>query len=245
MTRVVIQAGHCHRTTGNTGTRSADGFTEQQFSWAVSNMARDLLNGDGYDTTVILADPPTSAYRGQAFVAVHADGNNNPAVRGASVGYRTDEGKRLATAWKDAYRQLGWPSGFRADNYTAALGGYYGTTKAISQGNRFACIIEAGFLTNPAEANMLRSAAGQQRCAEAIRRAINAVLTAPAKPAPRPEEPDDMDPAALVILTYNAILGRNPENLWAIGQWVDHIKAHGQVSFVAAIANSDEAKNRR
>lgn len=65
-----------------------------------------------------------------------------------------------------------------------------------------------------------------------------------AKPAPRPEEPD-MDPAALVILTYNSILGRNPENLWAIGQWVDHIKAHGQLSFVSAVANSDEAKQRQ
>lgn len=64
-------------------------------------------------------------------------------------------------------------------------------------------------------------------------------------PITAPQEEPDMDPAALVVVTYNAVLGRNPENLWVIGQWVDHIKAHGQLSFVSAVANSTEAKNRQ
>ena len=177
MSTVIIQAGHCHRRTGSTGTRSQDGYTEQQFTWSVSNAAAALLKRDGHDARVILADPASSAqYRGDVFVAIHADGNNSPKVKGASVGYRTNEGKALAHAWKAAYKALGWSHGFRGDNYTPALGGYYGTKRAVAQGNRRACILEFGFLTNPTEVAELRSSAGQARAAQSVRRAVNAVL---------------------------------------------------------------------
>lgn len=191
MTRVVIQAGHCHRRTGAVGTSSPDGYREQQFAWAVANRAVSLLRDDGHAALVIEADVPPHSYRGDAFVAVHADGNGNPSVKGASVGYRTEEGKALAHAWKTAYRSLGWGHGFRGDNYTAALSGYYGSKRAVAQGNRAACIIEAGFLTNPAESNELRSRAGQERCAQAIRQAVNAVLGV-ATPSQSPTEEFDM-----------------------------------------------------
>jgi N-acetylmuramoyl-L-alanine amidase len=198
MARIVIQAGHCHRRTGAVGTSSPDGFTEQQFTWPTSNRAAELLRGDGHDAAVILADPTSGPnYRGDAFVAVHADGNPSAGVRGASVGFRTPEGKALAHAWKHHYHQLGWPT-FRGDNYTAALSGYYGTKAAIAQGNRAACIIEAGFLTNPAEANQLRTAGGQERCAEAIRRAVNALF-----PPPRPAAgQEDTYMGATIIALY-------------------------------------------
>lgn len=217
MTRIVIQAGHCHRKTGVVGTRSADGFTEQQFTWPVANRAARLLHTDGHDLAVILADEPSDRYRGDAFVAVHADGNNSPSVGGASVGYRTEQGKALAHAWKAAYRALGWTSGFRSDNYTDALSGYYGTKRAVAQGNRRACIIEAGFLTNPTEAAQLSSEAGQDRCAQAIRRAVNAVLgiatpTTPT-PAPTPQEDDMADYLAQIDAIYQARWNRglNPD----------------------------------
>lgn len=65
------------------------------------------------------------------------------------------------------------------------------------------------------------------------------------------QEADDMDPRALVVLTYNAILGRNPESLEVIAQGAAAIANHpggereGQNAFVASVANSDEAKARR
>jgi len=105
----------------------------------------------GWTVRVIDADPSDSAYRGDAFVAIHADGSSNPSARGASVGYRTFEGARLGAAWKTAYTRRGFPGGFRPDNYTSNLSGYYGTRKAVSQNNRRAIIIEAGFLTNPSD----------------------------------------------------------------------------------------------
>lgn len=184
----MVQAGHCHRKTGSIGTRSADGFTEQEFTWAVANRAVDLLRGDGFAALTIQADVPDHSYRGDAFVAIHADGSNSPSVGGASVGYRTDEGRDLAVAWKSAYGDLGWRHGFRSDNYTAALGGYYGVKRAIAQGNTRACIIEAGFLTNPAEASELSSREGQERCAQAIRAAIGATFGQPI--VPESQEPE-------------------------------------------------------
>lgn len=223
MAVIVLQAGHCHRRTGVVGTRAANGFTEQQFTWPVANKAAQLLNADGHLARVILADPPsTRSYAGEAFVAVHADGNNSPSVGGASVGYRTEQGKALAHAWKAAYRALGWTGGFRNDNYTDALSGYYGTKRAVALGNRRACIIEAGFLTNPAEAAQLSSEAGQDRCAQAIRRAVNAMFgVASTTPAPQ-EDPlvYTLDEARDAVRgAYTDIVGRTPDGadaeMWA------------------------------
>ena len=62
---------------------------------------------------------------------------------------------------------------------------------------------------------------------------------------------DDMDPRALVVLTYNAILDRNPESLKVITDGVKAITGHpggereGQNAYVAHIANSPEAKQRQ
>ena len=74
------------------------------------------------------------------------------------------------------------------------------------------------------------------------------ILPALRGPAPIKDD-DDMDPAALVILTYNAILGRNPEEpkdnpLRVIAEGVAEIEKYGQLHFVARVANSDEAKAR-
>jgi len=61
-----------------------------------------------------------------------------------------------------------------------------------------------------------------------------------------PQEDDDMGPAAFVVVTYYAILGRRPESLQTIAKWVEMIqKANdGGNSFISAVANSDEAKAR-
>ncbi len=191
MAHVVIQAGHCFRTAGSTGTRAASGRpTEQQVAWDVSQRAAAILTRHGHTPTVIVADPDKrTAYRGDCFVAVHCDGSTSPAAKGASVGYRTAQGQALAHAWKQAYARRGWV-GFRADNYTAALQGYYGTRRAIEQGNRAACIIEAGFLTNPGDAAQLSSSDGRERVALAIADAVNALHP----PTRRPKDDFDMTP---------------------------------------------------
>lgn len=169
MGHVVIQMGHVPRTQGKTGTQG-----EQDFARGAAGHAAGRLGWDGHVATVIGADDPVP--RSDVFVAIHCDGSNSPQASGASVGYRNAEGARIASAWKAAYQQLGWSRGFRADNYTKALAEYYGTGRAARAGTPFAFILEAGFLTNPADRALLANADGHVRCAEAIRQAVRAVL---------------------------------------------------------------------
>lgn len=174
MPRLVIQQGHCYRTTGATGTGG-----EQQFATSVASRCVDLLDGvRGWDVVPVLADAPQSAYRGEAFVAVHADGSVSPGAHGASVGYQTPEGQAVAHAWLTHYHRLGW-SGFRPDNYTSALAGYYGVRNSVSAGNRSAFILEAGFLTNPIDRAQLQSPAGVTRVATAIGYALGILTNSP------------------------------------------------------------------
>lgn len=180
MPTLVVQMGHCYRTTGATGTTG-----EQAFTSAVGDACVRLLNGrDGWTVRKILADAPSTDYRGDAFVAVHCDGSTSTTARGASVGYRTPEGQALGQAWKRAYAARGW-EGFRVDNYTTALAQYYGTGTAVAQGTRRSIIVESGFLTNPEDRAVLHAAGGPARVALAIGDALGIAT-------PVQEEDDDM-----------------------------------------------------
>lgn len=193
MALVVLQAGHCFRKTGATGTGGLDASpTEQEFAWAACNRAATMLRDAGHQARVVLADVASSEYRGDAFAAVHCDGSTSRSARGASVGYRTSEGQRFAAAWKRHYQAAGWAGGWRPDNYTSALAGYYGTKRAVGEGNRHAFIAEAGFLTNPQDEALLSLPHGPERFARALTAAV-VELFGGHIPAPDvPEEEDDM-----------------------------------------------------
>lgn len=171
MPTLVVQCGHVGRTSGNTG---APG--EREFTARVGEACARLLGRRGWSIRVVPADPVRAAYRGDAFVAVHADGNNNPDVDGASVGYQTTEGRQLAEAWRSAYQLLGWSGPWHRDNYTTNLSGYYGVSYAVGQGNRRACIVECGTITNPAERAAMTSQDGVDRVALAIGMALGILL---------------------------------------------------------------------
>lgn len=202
MALIVVQAGHCHRRTGATGTGGLDGDpTEQEFAWAAANRTAALLRTAGHQARVILADEPSDRYRGDGFIAIHCDGSTSRSARGASVGYRNSDGQRFAHAWKRAYARGGW-SGFRADNYTAALAGYYGVKRAVGVGNRRAFIAEAGFLTSPADEALLSGPRGTERFARAVADAVAEIFggRAPAG-APTPTAPPEEDDVSLEEMT--------------------------------------------
>lgn len=162
MPELIVQMGHCYRTTGATGT---DG--EQNYATKVADACQRLLHGKGgWVVNPTLADE--NDYRGDAFVAIHCDGSVSQSARGASIGYRTPEGQAFGQAWKRAYAARGWPGGFRPDNYTAALQGYYGVRNAVSAGTRRAFIAECGFLTNQQDRTALTTGLGVERVALAI-----------------------------------------------------------------------------
>jgi hypothetical protein len=135
--------GHSGRTSGATG---APG--EMAFNEAVGAACARLLNRDGWQVRCIRADPAASAYRGNAFVAVHADGSTNPRVRGASVGYQGTAGARVANDWRSAYVARGFTGPWHTANYTTNLSEYYGVRIARQEGNHRACIVECGTITN-------------------------------------------------------------------------------------------------
>lgn len=176
MALIVIQAGHYPRKTGATGTGGLDGDpTEQEFNIAAAQACATEIAKIGHQARVIWADVPNDHYRGAGFVAIHCDGSLNRTARGASVGYRNNAGHDFAQAWKQAYYNEGW-RGFRPDNYTLALSGYYGTRRALEAGNPRAFIAEAGFLTNPQDEAMLSLPGGPLRFARSIAKAVQAVF---------------------------------------------------------------------
>lgn len=211
MNRLVVQRGHVARTTGATGTQTADGkLTEQGFA----RLAADAIVGafDRYPTievSVIDADVPSSLYDGDAFVALHCDGSTNSAAHGACTGYRTPEGSALARLWKAAYYDLGWSGGWVADNYTAALAGYYGVARAVEEGNRAAVILEHGHLTNAGDAKLLAPKAGPERTARALVRAVTAWFGIP----PIADDDEEGDRMALAVI----VKGDKRGDGWVLG----------------------------
>lgn len=149
---VVIQLGHCYRTSGFTGTSGHRG-TEQEFVSQVGKKMAELLTLRGYDAITVLADQRPLP-RANVFVALHQDGSVNSSARGASVGYPPNDrsGREIAQIWKAHYTKAGWPSGFRPDNYTKALKTYYGFRR-IHADAKF--LIEHGFATNVTDANWM------------------------------------------------------------------------------------------
>lgn len=164
MPTLIVQMGHCYRTTGATGTTG-----EQQYATDVAKACQVQLHGrGGWSVKSILADEGAASYRGDAFVAIHCDGSLNTSARGASIGYQSAAGQAFGQAWKRAYASRGWTGGFRGDNYTAALAQYYGVRNAINVGNSRAFIAECGFLTSPADRALLTGPGGPDRVALAI-----------------------------------------------------------------------------
>lgn len=180
MARVLLQMGHCFRKTGATGTQGLDGDpTEQEFAHAACEGAALLLAAAGHDPEVMFADEARSAYAdADAFIAVHCDGSTSGTARGASTGYRNADGAHLAAAFKQAYSEEGW-TGWRPDNYTPALAGYYGVRYAVEGGTSYAMIAEAGFLTSPADEGRLSLPEGPARVARAITAAVVSIFGGP------------------------------------------------------------------
>lgn len=167
MAVIALQRGHCFRKTGATGT-----YKEQEFAAGVGAITADLLRQRGHHVYLLTADEPVPG--ADVFVALHTDGATNPARRGASVGYPSAEGGRLARAWKAAHQLHGYPGGFLPDNYTDALRGYYGFGRSSA---RWEFLAEHGTTTNPDDVAWLF--ANIARCAQAHVDAIGAVVGHP------------------------------------------------------------------
>lgn len=178
---LVIQSGHYGRTSGATG-----GPGERELMIRYARAAKDLVDQvPGWEAVIIPADAdvegdddPYQRYRGDAFIALHADATGSSSARGGSVGYRNTPGRELAHAWKDAWRaEVGDNiAPYRADNYTTNLSGYYGTRRAVAVGNTRCCIVEHGFMTNSTEREYLELESTVQKAARAVCKAVTGTI---------------------------------------------------------------------
>jgi hypothetical protein len=205
MSVVVLQRGHCFRTSGVTGTAH-----EQEYTEAACAAAATALEAVGHDARIINADVALSNYAGDYFIAIHADGFKKISAHGASVGWRTTADKTMAQIWKQEYLNAGWNRGFRADNNTKDLHLYYGTGNAHAKDTPRAICIEAGFLTNPTDAGILLSSAGPKMMATAIVETIQQLEGTPA-PVIHPMSMEDVvtpqDKKDIVALLLSTDLG--------------------------------------
>lgn len=238
MPTLVVQMGHAGRTRGATGTAG-----EQEFTQRVGAACVRLLDGrGGWKVRLIQAD--TGTYTGDAFVAVHADGSTNITLGGASVGYQNQAGQAAAQAWKRAYEARGWPGGFHPDNYTTNLAQYYGVRSAVAAGNKAAIIVEAGYLTNPANRTWITSDAGVDRVALAIGDAFGIQLDH--TPAIEQEEPmsvvfahgDNRDPMPNSKYAWGDVVFKiefaHPYPVVAVRTRIDTAQEPGYKAWIAA-----------
>jgi N-acetylmuramoyl-L-alanine amidase len=166
--RVALQAGHWRvdevpeelvNLKGNTGAYGG-GRTERDVNLAIAEAAAAILRDAGVIVDVLPSTIPPD-YEADAFVAIHADGNPNPEVRGykAAAPRRDRSGKsgRLLELVENAY---GEATGMQKDpNVTRNMRGYYAFNwrkyEHALHPMTPAIILETGFLTSPRDRRII------------------------------------------------------------------------------------------
>ena len=168
--RVGLQAGHWKnaalpaslaRLRSSTGTAAA-GRTEVALNLDLANRTARLLRAQGIVVDILPATVPTG-YRADAFVAIHADGNNSTRARGYKVASRW----RSGVAFRDEIlvetlsQTYGDMTGLPRDSaITRNMRGYYAFNTWLGDDSRIsqltpAAIIETGYMTNAADRAIL------------------------------------------------------------------------------------------
>ena len=168
--KVGIQVGHLHsaelppelaRLRTSTGAYAA-GVQEVEVNLAVVHAAAALLQAEGVEVEILPATIPPG-FDADAFIAVHADGNNNATVRGYKVSppWRASPASRLLVA--ALLEHYGQTTGLPVDlnGVTYNMRGYYAFSSyryrhAIADTTP-AAILELGYLSNPEDRAFLRA----------------------------------------------------------------------------------------
>lgn len=165
--RIGLQVGHWKneelpeelaRLRGNTGA-AGGGKIEWEVVHAIASLTKADLETNGYLVDLIPATVPPG-YCAHAFISIHPDSSTDPTRTGykAAAFWRdqTGKGSALANALEAAYASVGLPYD---PTITNNMRGYYAFNSrrfhhAIHPATPGA-IFETGFLTNPADADLL------------------------------------------------------------------------------------------
>lgn len=194
--RIALQAGHWRaseapdelarlRSNGTMG----GGRHEWEVTLEIARHAAGLLEARGYEVEILPTTIPPG-YRADLFIAIHADGFHSPAASGFSVAAprrdATGQGQAFADVLAGHYRAA---SGLRHRVATRRMQGYYAFNarryRHALDPRTPAVILEAGFLTSPADREILFHA--PDRLAQGIAAAVEEFLPlAPRLPNERP-----------------------------------------------------------
>ena len=195
--RVALQAGHWQaaeapdelRGLRNNGGASGGGKAEWEVNLEIARLAGALLEEAGYAVDILPATVP-EAYRADAFVAIHADGNNDSSVRGFRVGWPRRDATRRASEFAEvlaeAYREA---TGIRRLPFaTRRMRGYYAFRhmryRHAIHPSTVGVIIETGFLTSPRDREVIVEDPG--RAAQGIFDGVTRFLGPATAEAPAP-----------------------------------------------------------
>ncbi len=189
--RIGLQAGHWR---ANEAPRELSGLRDNGTAWrgtaewevnlAIAQKASEMLRELGYEVDVLPAVVPPS-YRAHLFIAIHADGSNDPNARG----YRVATPSRDATGRASQFAQLlrksyGEATSIRAlPTTTRRMRNYYAFNfrryEHALHPMTIGVIIETGFITSPRDREVILGAPG--RAAKGI---VDAIKTFPITPPP-------------------------------------------------------------
>ena len=196
--RVALQAGHWRAAEAppelaglrdNGGTRGG-GRYEWEVNLEIAQLSAALLEEAGYEVEVLPATVP-QRYHADAFVAIHADGNNDASVAGYRVGSPRRDATRRAAEFAEVLAQAyGEATGIRRlPVATRRMRGYY-----AFRYNRYrhaihpatvGVIIETGFLTSALDRSVIVE--NPARAAQGIFVGVTRFLGPPTtEPAPDP-----------------------------------------------------------
>ena len=139
---------------------AAGGYREVEVNQAVAERAASYLRGVGFAVDVLPATVPPS-YRADAFVAIHADGNADPRMRGFKAATHWREWEAATTLLAAMRAEYGAASGLAWDeaHISSGMRGYYamstGRYRHAVANTTPAIILEMGYLTNPQDRQLM------------------------------------------------------------------------------------------
>ncbi|HEY9577300.1 MAG TPA: N-acetylmuramoyl-L-alanine amidase [Pseudobacillus sp.] len=180
--RIMIDAGHGYSTSGK---RTPDGMREFEFNQDVSILTRKKLEEKGISVSFSHSDQedvPLDArvskanrWKADLFLSIHAnaygDGWND--ANGIETFIHSSRPKQAEAVAKAIQQRLIALTGRK--NRGVKTANFYVLRKTLMP----AVLIEAGFMTNLEEAQLLRTASYRELCAQAIAEAVEKVYKLP------------------------------------------------------------------
>ena len=167
--RVGIQAGHWKNTdvpeeleglARNGSGAQGGGRTEVDTVLVIAEKVKELLETEGIEVDLLPATIPVDYYA-DAFVSIHADGNNNAAISGFKIAFpRNDFSGRSVPLVESLYESYEAETGLSRDaNVTRRMSGYYAFNwrrydHALHPMTP-AAIVETGFITNSGDRSVI------------------------------------------------------------------------------------------